>query len=102
MSTRSDCYCEGVVVGKRIARGRRSLGMQQVDLAAAMGSDYDRSTLAHVETGRRGISVERIIDCALALGVSSDWLLGLTEDPTPADDLSRRLAECTGVPPEQL
>ena len=91
-----------MVVGDRILVRRKSVGLKQVDLAAAMGVEYTQSTISHIETGRRGISVERIIDCASALGVSSDWLLGLTEDPTPADELSRRLAEYTGEPPERL
>ena len=101
MSTPADCYLVAVVVvlGERVSERRKSLGMKQVDLAAAMGTDYAQSTVAHVETGRSGISIERAADCARVLRVSLDWLCGLTDDPTPAAELSRRLYEITGERP---
>ena len=98
MSTPIVCYRVAVVavVAERVSERRKSLGMKQVELAAAMGTNYAQSTLAHVETGRSGISIERAADCARALEVSLDWLCGLTDDPRPAAELSRRLREATG------
>ena len=58
--------------------------MKQVDLAAAMGADYTQSAIAHVEAGHRGLSFARAMDAARALGVSLDWIAGLTDDPRPA------------------
>ena len=68
-----------------MAERRRQIGLEQVELAAGMGAGYSRSAIANIETGRRGLSLERATDAAQALGVSLDWLVGLTDDPTPAD-----------------
>ena len=85
-----------MIAGRRIAERRRQVGLEQVELATEMGSGYSRSSIANIETGRRGLSLERATDAAKALGVSLDWLVGLTDDPTPAAELSRRLAAATG------
>ena len=79
---------------------RKRRGIKQVDLAAAMGADYTQSTLAHVERGSRGISLERLIGAAIELGVSLDYLAGLTDDPTPAPARSVRpfLAQAEALP----
>ena len=38
------------------------------------------------------MSVERLTTCARLLGVSIDWLVGLTDDPTSAAELTTRVA----------
>ena len=69
-----------------IARNMR--GMSQTDLAVAMGDRYDQSVISRVESGKRGLLVGGLYKAALALGVSIDYLFGLTNDPTPAATLS--------------
>ena len=83
----------GAVIGARISERRRFLGTKQVDLAAEMGNGVDRSTVSKIETGAKKPSLCRGKDPARALNASLDWLVGLTDDPTPAADLSQRLAK---------
>ena len=91
-----------IVVGERIATARRIRGAKQVEFAAAMSGDYSRSAVANIETGRIQPSFARAIEAAEYLGVSLDYLAGLTDDPTPAETLSRLLADCTGKPPRRF
>lgn len=43
-----------------------------------------KSTLAGLEYGRRGASFEILIALATFFNVSTDYLLGLSDDPTPS------------------
>lgn len=58
--------------------------MTQIDLAAALGDPYTQSMVSQVETGRSSVRLEGLVNAAKELGVSTDFLLGLTDDPTPA------------------
>ena len=49
-----------------------------------------------VETDRRGLSPDGLARAARALKVSADYLLGLTDIPTPAMELSAQAAEAAG------
>ncbi len=42
--------------------------------------------ISHVENNRTGLVRDGLIQAARVLGVSTDYLLGLTDDPTPAAD----------------
>ena len=79
------------MVGARIAQARRGAQMKQVDLAVAMGDSMSQSMISMIETGRLLPSFGRATQVAQALGVSLDWIAGLTDDPTPAAELSRLL-----------
>lgn len=68
--------------------------MKQADLAVQISPDYSRSMVALVETGRRGLPFARVVNVARALGVSLDYLAGLTDDHRPAAEISRLLVEC--------
>lgn len=59
--------------------------MKQVDLAVAMGDGMSQSMISMIETGRLLPSLGRATQAAQALGVSLDWIAGLTDDPTAAD-----------------
>jgi phage repressor protein C with HTH and peptisase S24 domain len=52
-----------------------------------------QQAVSHIECGRSSINADRIAPAARLLGVSADYLLGITDDPTPADQRSsnRRL-----------
>lgn len=71
----------------RLAQALRSSGLSQSALARAVGTD--RSTLSQVlgDDGTRMPSAHVVGACASALGVSSDWLLGLSDRPETAADL---------------
>ena len=66
--------------------------MKQVDLAVAMnehlaaevGDHYRQSMISMVESGQRSLRLEGAAAAAQALGVSLDYLAGLTDNPAPA------------------
>lgn len=70
-------------LGQAMARGKAS----QAALARAVG--VDRSTVSQLldRDGTRLPNAQVAAECAGALGVSADWLLGLTDLPEPAAHL---------------
>ena len=48
--------------------------------------------IGHVEHGRKALRLDGLAHAAQALEVSTDYLLGLTDDPTPAGQLTERAA----------
>lgn len=72
--------------------------MSQSALARAAG--VDRSTLSQwlKDTGARMPGGHLVADCAAALGVSSDWLLGLSDRPETAAALLRNTLSLTQAP----
>ena len=78
---------ESTWLSKRLALSRKRLGMSQRRLAAAMGSGYDQPMISHVESGRNGLVGRGLCKAAAALGVSIDYLLGLTNHPKPVDEI---------------
>ncbi|MDE0106416.1 MAG: helix-turn-helix domain-containing protein [Bryobacterales bacterium] len=77
------------MLGQRLAQLRKRCGWTQARLAAVIGENYERSMISHVESGRATLHLNALIKVARALDVSIDYLAGLTEDPSPADDRSR-------------
>lgn len=66
----------------RLAEAMALRGYSQAALARATGAD--RSTVsALLSAGTRLPNAQLAADCAASLGVSCDWLLGLTEHPEP-------------------
>ena len=49
--------------------------------------------VSHVESGRKALRLEGAVGAARALGVSVDYLTGLTDDPTPATDRTETLEQ---------
>ena len=80
------------MIGARIAHARKLAGMKQEDLAAALGHGINRSMISMIETGRNQPSFARATEAARVLGCSLDYFAGLTDDPTPAAELSRSVA----------
>ncbi len=68
-------------IGQRVLLRRRELGLTQQELAERCGFPYQ--VISGLERGRQSIYVERLADIAQVLGVSADYLLGLTENPRP-------------------
>ena len=68
-------------------------GISQIQLAA--GTKATPPHLSMVEHGRANLSVGNLTAAAKALGVSVDFLCGLTTDPTPASQLAKELADTT-------
>jgi len=68
---------------KRIAALRKQRKMTQEELADALG--ISRAALSHYEQGRREPDFETVQKIASFFGVSTDYLLGRTDDPTPSE-----------------
>ncbi|MBV0911402.1 helix-turn-helix domain-containing protein [Anianabacter salinae] len=71
----------------RLAQAMATRTMSQSALARGVGAD--RSTISQLlsSDGPRLPNAQIVAECASALGVSADWLLGLTERPESAADL---------------
>ena len=74
------------MIGERLLAARRMRGLGQGELAAMLGGRYDRSMISKVERGRSNLLLDGLIHAAQALDVSTDFLVGLTDDPRPADE----------------
>ena len=72
------------MLGDRMAASRKRAGLTQVELAVALGDRYDRAMISMVETKRSGLLLDGATKAAQALNVSLDYLVGLTDDPTPS------------------
>lgn len=64
---------------ERLQQLRKRADLQQRDLAAELG--VTANAISMMEQGRRGISVEKLVLLADYFHVSTDYLLGLTDDP---------------------
>ena len=81
------------MLGERLSEARKRAGLSQFQLAVALGDRYDRTMIGHVEHNRSGLLLDGAVKAAKALGVSLDFLVGLTEDRRPAADLAARVSE---------
>jgi transcriptional regulator with XRE-family HTH domain len=81
----------------RLAEAMADKGMSRAALARAAG--VDRSTLSQLlSPGTRLPNAQLAADCAQALGISADWLLGLTGRPEPIADLLATSLTVTEAP----
>ena len=77
-----------LMIGDRLAAARKRSGLTQVELAVALGDRYNQQMISHVERGRSSLLVDGLVNVAKELEVSTDYLLGLTEDPVPSELVS--------------
>ena len=82
----------------RIVQAMRDRDLSQSALARF--AKVDRSTISQLTTGdaARLPNAQLVAECASALGVSSDWLLGLTDFKLAAADLLAASMEVTEAP----
>lgn len=81
----------------RLAQAMADAGESQSALARRLG--VDRSTLsALLAPGTRLPNAQLAADCAAALGVTCDWLLGLADAPQPAQVLLAQALTFTPAP----
>ena len=76
------------MVGERLAACRKRAGMTQVELAVELGDRYSGSMISNVERSRSNLLLDGAVAAARVLGVSLDYLTGLTDDPAPAAERS--------------
>lgn len=82
----------------RLASAMRERSTSQSALARAVG--VDRSTVSQLlkGAGARLPNAQVVGECAAALGVSADWLLGLTDRPETAADILANTLSLTEAP----
>jgi len=82
----------------RLAEAMRDRGTNQSALARTTG--VDRSTISQLlnGTGARLPNAQLVGECAGALGISADWLLGLTDRPETAADILANSLSLTEAP----
>lgn len=87
------CYAANMnynIDGERVRRMREDMGLRQQELAhrlVAIGSQVSQSQLSAVERGTKGLSVQGLGYLAKTLETSADYLIRLTDDPSPRADL---------------
>jgi len=62
----------------KLRKRRKWLEIKQSELAERAG--VDQTTISNYELGKTRVDAEALAKIAIALGVSTDWLLGLSED----------------------
>ena len=72
--------------GARLLESRKRVGLSQRRLAIKIGERYSGTMISHVEHGRSNLLLDGAVQAAQVLDVSLDYLVGLTDDPTPVDD----------------
>lgn len=78
-------------IGQRVRKFRKAYGLSQEELAEKVG--ISTTHMSHIETGNTKLSLQVLVDLALALEVKTDELLF---DDTPSDK-SDCAAEITGL-----
>lgn len=66
---------------KRLYDLRTDNDLRQEDVANILGKS--KQTYGRYENGKRGLNIEDLIKLAKFYNVSTDYILGLTNDPTP-------------------
>lgn len=82
----------------RLAQAMLETGTSQSGLARAVRTDRSTLSQALTDDGARLPSAHVIGACASVLGVSSDWLLGLSDRPESAADLLSNSFEVSQAP----
>ena len=83
------------IFGQRLRAARTLRAVTQQQLAAHTVNT--REAISMVERGKAGWSHEKTAAAARALGVSTDYLHGLTDDPRPAGQLLQDLQTAQGL-----
>jgi transcriptional regulator with XRE-family HTH domain len=70
------------VLGERLRQRRKDQQLSQQELAALM--QIPQSWISELENGKRPhVEADTVYRFCRALGCTSDYLVGLTDDPTP-------------------
>jgi transcriptional regulator with XRE-family HTH domain len=73
------------IVGERIVLLRRRKGWTQLELAQQAGLGI--TTLNRLENAHASMTMEKVVALARTLGTSTDYLLGLSDDPGESSEL---------------
>lgn len=68
------------VFGSRLLALRKQAGLNQKELGEAIGLSH--KAISTIESGARGTTIEKLVALSCYFHVSTDYLLGITDDPT--------------------
>ena len=87
MPYKTDKRARAALFRNRLTESLQLSGLSKSALSRAVG--VDRSTISQLlkGDGTRLPNAQVVAECAATLGVSADWLLGLTDHPEQATDL---------------
>ena len=83
----NDNFTDREKIGENILRFRNAIGMSQDELAKKCGY-IDRSSIAKIEKGERGLSQSKTIAIAKALGTTPNELLNWKKEMAKTQDLN--------------
>lgn len=69
-----------IIFGERLRELRLKAGLQQKELGEQVG--FSNNAIGMMERGHRGTTIEKLVLLAEFFHVSTDYLLGITDDPT--------------------
>ncbi|MCR8828137.1 helix-turn-helix domain-containing protein [Pseudosulfitobacter koreensis] len=98
MSINNDKRARAALFRDRLAQAMKETGATQSGLARAVGTDRSTLSQALKDDGARLPGAHVVGACATALGVSADWLLGLSDRPESAADLLSAALSLTHAP----
>lgn len=67
------------IFGERLRAAREQKGISQKSVAELLG--VTRTQISDIENGKTGTSMARLVTLAEFYHVSTDYLLGITDDP---------------------
>ena len=70
------------IFSQRLCELRKNERLKQKELADIL--HLSDGAISSMENGARGTSVDKLIEMAQYFHVSTDYLVGLTDDPTPS------------------
>lgn len=70
-----------ILFQERLQQLRKQAGLQQKELAAKIG--MSANAISMMETGNRETTFAKLVQLAEYFHVSTDYLLGVTDDPRP-------------------
>lgn len=76
---------EAVARGARIRAAREAKGLSQAKLASMVGLEGGPQSISMYELGKMGLSADRLMALAEALGVSAEWIMRGREPGEPEE-----------------
>lgn len=84
---------KGMDIGARLKAKRDDLSLSHEQLAVKTGGQVGRQSVINIELHGQLPKADTLRALAVALNVSADYLLGLTDDPTPPPPSAAQVAE---------
>ena len=90
MGDEAERRTDGETMGARIRKMRKARGLTQAQLAKKVGGT-DQGRISEWESDKTEMMLSSLRAVAEALGCSTDYLLGISDEPLVAGEAARRL-----------